>query len=104
MSNINKQALREAAEKADSGEWSYEEFNRLDLPGGASIKINGRGAVYCLKKPVGGVEPGDVVITSHGTRYTVKSFWMEDGKVTLFGADGSETEYDYYDMLNVERD
>lgn len=46
----------------------------------------------------------DVVITSHGTRYTVKSFWMEDGKVTLFGADGSETEYDYYDMLNVERD
>lgn len=26
------------------------------------------------------------------------------GKVTLFGADGSETEYDYDDMLNVERD
>ncbi|EDJ7306033.1 ead/Ea22-like family protein [Salmonella enterica] len=53
---IDKQALREAAEKADSGEWSYEEINRLDLSGGAHIKINGRGAVYCLKKPVGGVE------------------------------------------------
>ncbi|EAT2562558.1 hypothetical protein FJ875_25935 [Salmonella enterica] len=58
---------------------------------------------YKLKMRAEDVEPGDVVITSHGTRYTVKSFWMEDGKVTLFGADGSETEYDYDDMLNVER-
>ncbi|HDY3019556.1 TPA: ead/Ea22-like family protein, partial [Salmonella enterica] len=59
---IDKQALREAAEKADSGEWSYEEFNRLDLPGGAHIKINDRSAVYCLKKPVGGVEQSRAVI------------------------------------------
>ena len=35
------------------------------------------------------VEPGDVVITFHGKRYTVKSFWMED---------------DYDDILDVERD
>ncbi|EJE9921099.1 ead/Ea22-like family protein [Salmonella enterica] len=56
---IDKQVLREAAEKADSGEWSYDEFNRLDLPGGAHIKINGRGAIYCLKKPVGGVEDSE---------------------------------------------
>ncbi|EAU1516139.1 ead/Ea22-like family protein [Salmonella enterica] len=62
MTALNKQALREAAEKADSGEWSYEEFNRLDLPGGANIKINGRGAVYCLKKPVGGVEQSRAVM------------------------------------------
>lgn len=54
MSNIDKQALRKVAEKADSGEWSYEEFNRMDLPGGAHININGRDAIYCLKKPVGG--------------------------------------------------
>ncbi|MII45536.1 ead/Ea22-like family protein [Salmonella enterica subsp. enterica serovar Bredeney] len=53
---IDKQALREAAEKADSGEWSYEEFNRLDLPGGAHIRINGRAAVYCLNKATGGIE------------------------------------------------
>ncbi|ENZ9955612.1 ead/Ea22-like family protein [Salmonella enterica] len=59
---IDKQALREAAEKADSGEWSYEEFNRLDLPGGAHININGRDAIYCLKKPVGGVEQSRAVI------------------------------------------
>lgn len=59
---------------------------------------------YKLKMRAEDVEPGDVVITSCGKRYTVKSFWMEDGKVTLFGADGSETEYDYDDMLNVERD
>ncbi|EID6668670.1 ead/Ea22-like family protein [Salmonella enterica] len=58
---IDKQALRKAAEKADSGEWSYEEFNRLDLPGGAHININGRDAIYCLKKPVGGVEQSRAV-------------------------------------------
>ncbi|EQA4953214.1 ead/Ea22-like family protein [Salmonella enterica] len=61
MSNIDKQALRKAAEKADSGEWSYEEFNRMDLPGGAHININGRDAIYCLKKPVGGVEQSRAV-------------------------------------------
>ncbi|EJW4859310.1 ead/Ea22-like family protein [Salmonella enterica] len=58
---IDKQALRKAAEKADSGEWSYEEFNRMDLPGGAHININGRDAIYCLKKPVGGVEQSRAV-------------------------------------------
>ncbi|EJJ0038577.1 ead/Ea22-like family protein [Salmonella enterica] len=61
MSSIDKQELREAAEKADSGEWSYDEFNRLDLPGGAHININGRDAIYCLKKPVGGVEQSRAV-------------------------------------------
>ncbi|EKB5298808.1 ead/Ea22-like family protein [Salmonella enterica] len=59
---IDKQALREAAEKVNSGEWSYEEFNRLDLPGGAHIKINGRDAIYCLKKPVGGAEQSRAVM------------------------------------------
>lgn len=58
---IDKQALRKAAEKADSGEWNYEEFNRMDLPGGAHIRINGRDAIYCLKKPVGGVEQSRAV-------------------------------------------
>lgn len=50
------------------------------------------------------VEPGDVVITSEDKRYKVKLFWMEDDTVTLFGTDGSETDYDYNDMLIVERD
>ncbi|EOG3134110.1 ead/Ea22-like family protein [Salmonella enterica] len=59
---IDKQALREAAEKADSGEWSYEEFNRLDLPGGAHIRINGRAAVYCLNKATGGIEQSRAVM------------------------------------------
>lgn len=57
----DKQVLREAAEKVNSGEWSYEEFNRLDLPGSAHIRINGRDAIYCLKKPVGGVEQSRAV-------------------------------------------
>ncbi|EJJ7183564.1 ead/Ea22-like family protein [Salmonella enterica] len=59
---IDKQALREAAEKADSGEWSYEEFNRPDLPGGSFVKIDGRDAVYCLNKPVGGIKQSRAVI------------------------------------------
>ncbi|EAS8531063.1 ead/Ea22-like family protein [Salmonella enterica] len=59
---IDKQALREVAEKVNSGEWSYEEFNRMDLPGGTHININGRDAIYCLKKPVGGVEQSRAVI------------------------------------------
>ncbi|ECJ4667700.1 ead/Ea22-like family protein [Salmonella enterica subsp. diarizonae] len=62
MSNINKQALREAAEKVNSGDWSYEEFDRLDLPGGSFVKIDGRDAVYCLNKPVGGIKQSRAVI------------------------------------------
>ncbi|HHY0906003.1 TPA: ead/Ea22-like family protein, partial [Salmonella enterica] len=58
----DKQALREAAEKVNSGEWSYEEFNRMDLPGGAHIRINGRGAIYCLNKPTGGIEQSRAVM------------------------------------------
>ncbi|HHZ7585189.1 TPA: hypothetical protein ACWL69_003948 [Escherichia coli] len=49
------------------------------------------------------VIPGDVVITSKGQQCAVKSFWMEDDKVTLFGTDGSETDYDYDELLVVER-
>lgn len=51
-----------------------------------------------------GVTPGDVVITFEGKRCAVKSFWMEDDKVTLFGTDGSETDYDYDELLVVEND
>ncbi|EDL6700152.1 ead/Ea22-like family protein [Salmonella enterica subsp. diarizonae] len=62
MSNIDKRALREAAEKVNSGDWSYEEFDRLDLPGGSFVKIDGRDAVYCLSKPVGGIKQSRAVI------------------------------------------
>lgn len=49
------------------------------------------------------VIPGDVVITSKGQQCAVKSFWMDGDKVTLFGTDGSETDYDYDELLVVER-
>ncbi|HIF2325138.1 TPA: ead/Ea22-like family protein [Salmonella enterica] len=66
MSNIDKRALREAAEAAKAAvkgsDWSYEEFDRLDLPGGSFVKIDGRDAVYCLNKQVGGVEQSRAVI------------------------------------------
>ncbi|HFZ9214428.1 TPA: ead/Ea22-like family protein [Salmonella enterica subsp. diarizonae serovar 61:r:-] len=59
---IDKQALREAAEKVNSGDWSYEEFDRLDLPGGSFVKIDGRDAVFCLSKSVGGIKQSRAVI------------------------------------------
>lgn len=63
---IDTQALREAAEAAKAAvkgsDWSYEEFDRLDLPGGSFVKIDGRDAVYCLNKQVGGVEQSRAVI------------------------------------------
>lgn len=49
------------------------------------------------------VMPSDVIITFEGKRCAVKSFWMEGDKVTLFGTDGSETDYDYDELLVVER-
>lgn len=49
------------------------------------------------------VEPGDVVETVDG-EYTVKSFFMIDDTVTLFGTDGSQTNYDYNDVLTVKRE
>ncbi|EIZ6339302.1 ead/Ea22-like family protein [Salmonella enterica] len=63
---MDTQALREAAEAAKAAvkgsDWSYEEFDRLDLPGGSFVKIDGRDAVYCLNKQVGGVEQSRAVI------------------------------------------
>lgn len=49
------------------------------------------------------VEPGDVVKTVEG-EFTVKSFFMINGIVTLFGTDGSETNYEYNDILTVRRE
>ncbi|EEF5710488.1 ead/Ea22-like family protein [Salmonella enterica] len=59
---IDKRALREAAEKVNSGNWSYEEFNELGFPGGALIKIDGRDAIYCLNKPTGGIKQSRAVL------------------------------------------
>ncbi|EDX0006165.1 ead/Ea22-like family protein [Salmonella enterica] len=64
-SNIDKRALRHAAhaaESVNSGNWTYEEFNELGLPGGALIKIDGRDAIYCLNKPTGGIKQSRVVL------------------------------------------
>ena len=62
---VDKRALRHAAhaaERVNSGDWSYEEFNELGLPGGALIKIDGRDAIYCLNKPTGGIEQSRAVL------------------------------------------
>ncbi|EAM7060032.1 ead/Ea22-like family protein [Salmonella enterica] len=64
-SEIDKRALRHAAhaaESVNSGNWSYEEFRELGLPGGAHIKIDGRDAIYCLNKPTGGIKQSRAVL------------------------------------------
>ncbi|EGI3314130.1 ead/Ea22-like family protein [Salmonella enterica] len=64
-SEIDKRALRHAAhaaESVNSGNWSYEEFSELGLPGGAHIKIDGRDAIYCLNKPTGGIKQSRAVL------------------------------------------
>lgn len=50
------------------------------------------------------IEPGDIIVTTHGDKYECNSFWMEDFTVTIFGTDGSETDYDYDEDVEVIRD
>lgn len=57
-----RQVLRQKAESINSGNWSYEEFSELGLPGGAHIKIDGRDAIYCLNKPTGGIKQSRAVL------------------------------------------
>ena len=60
--------------------------------------------VYPMKIRAENAEPGQVVITSQGRSYKIKSFWMDYGVVTLFGDDGSETDYDYDEVIEVAND
>ena len=81
-----------------------EAFREACAAAGIQLKVEESGMANKLNIRAENVEPGDLVITSEDKRYTVKSFWMQDDIVTLFGTDGSENDYDYCDMLNVERE
>ncbi|WP_406626876.1 hypothetical protein RHN95_14210 [Enterobacter kobei] len=53
MSNIDKRALREAAERAGQNDWEYVYTSDLSSPGRGYITVGGAEAIYCLNKAAG---------------------------------------------------
>ena len=62
MSNIDKRALREAAERAGQNDWEYVYTSDLNAPGRGYITVGGAEAIYCLNKAAGGVKQSENVL------------------------------------------
>ena len=62
MSNIDKRALREAAERAGQNDWEYVYTSDLSSPGRGYITVGGAEAIYCLNKAAGGVKQSENVL------------------------------------------
>lgn len=62
MSNIDKRALREAAERAGQNDWEYVYTSDLSAPGRGYITVGGAEAIYCLNKAAGGVKKSENVL------------------------------------------
>lgn len=62
MSNIDKRALRESAERAGQNDWEYVYTSDLSAPGRGYITVGGAEAIYCLNKAAGGVKQSENVL------------------------------------------
>ncbi|HHA1712047.1 TPA: ead/Ea22-like family protein [Enterobacter ludwigii] len=62
MSNIDKRALREAAERAGQNDWEYVYTSDLNAPGRGYITVGGAEAIYCLNKAAGGVKQSENIL------------------------------------------
>ena len=62
MSNIDKRALREAAERAGQNDWEYVYTSDLSAPGRGYITVGGAEAIYCLNKAAGGVKQSENIL------------------------------------------
>ncbi|HGL6529807.1 TPA: ead/Ea22-like family protein [Enterobacter roggenkampii] len=62
MSNIDKRALREAAERAGQNDWEYVYTSDLNAPWRGYITVGGAEAIYCLNKAAGGVKQSENVL------------------------------------------
>ncbi|MBE8918598.1 hypothetical protein G9451_22330 [Enterobacter kobei] len=62
MSNIDKRALREAAERAGQNDWECVYTSDLSAPGRGYITVGGAEAIYCLNKAAGGVKQSENVL------------------------------------------
>lgn len=62
MSNIDKRALREAAERAGQNDWEYVYTSDLSAPGRGYITVGRAEAIYCLNKAAGGVKQSENIL------------------------------------------
>lgn len=62
MSNIDKRALREVAERAGQNDWEYVYTSDLSAPGRGYITVGGAEAIYCLNKAAGGMKQSENVL------------------------------------------
>lgn len=62
MSNIDKRALREAAERAGQNDWEYVYTRDLSATGRGYITVGGAEAIYCLNKATGGAKQSENVL------------------------------------------
>ncbi|EPF5478632.1 ead/Ea22-like family protein [Escherichia coli] len=62
MSDINKRALREAAERAGQNDWEYVYTSDLSATGRGYITVGGAEAIYCLNRATGGVKQSENVL------------------------------------------
>lgn len=62
MINIDKRALREAAERAGQNDWEYVYTSDLSAPGRGYITVGGAEAIYCLNRATGGVKQSENVL------------------------------------------
>lgn len=62
MSNIDKRALREAAERAGQNDWEYVYTSDLSAPGRGYITVGGAEAIYCLNKAAGGMKQSENIL------------------------------------------
>lgn len=62
MSNIDKRALREAAERAGQNDWECVYTSDLSAPGRGYITVGGAEAIYCLNRATGGVKQSENVM------------------------------------------
>lgn len=62
MSNIDKRALREAAERAGQNDWEYVYTSDLSATGRGYITVGGAEAIYCLNKATGGAKQSENVL------------------------------------------
>ena len=62
MSNIDKRALRESAERAGQNDWEYVYTSDLSAPGRGYITVGGAEAIYCLNRATGGVKQSENVL------------------------------------------
>lgn len=64
MTNINElaQRMKAAADNVSEKEWDFIDTSDLTLPGIGAVNIGGKRAIFCLNRPVGGVNKSRAIM------------------------------------------